>query len=400
MQSKIPKYNMIDLFSGVGGLSCGFMMEGFTPIFANDFDKEISDSYIYNHPNIEFYFGDIKKLDYNVIGKECDIKIDEVDIIVGGPPCQGYSMANRKRIENDSRNFLFLEFVRCVKHFQPKCFLIENVLGMNAEKINEDNEDKSVMNTMHDYFKGIGYEVVFTSFKSEEYGVPQYRRRIMIIGTCIKDRMDPFRLGNLGLLTKSHKSIEMIRNKGNSDQLSFELADNNKLLNPVTVWEAISDLPEIEAGEGSNEMDYLKVSQNDYQKIMRKNSIKLYNHKSTPHSEEALKRIKLIKQGENFRNLPEELKTKSVHSGAYGRLEQDFLSPTITTRFDTPSTGRVIHPFNNRTLTVREAARLQSFPDAYKFIGSRTSQGKQIGNAVPPLVAKAIAKMFINDFLS
>jgi DNA (cytosine-5)-methyltransferase 1 len=168
---------------------------------------------------------------------------------------------------------------------------------------------------------------------------------------------------------------------------------------PTTVWEAISDLPQFEDGEGEDEMSYFTKPKNSYQILMREKSKSVLNHKSTPHSSDVIKRMKLVGQGENFMSLPEELRTKSVHSGAYGRLIADYLTPTITTRFDTPSTGRVIHPFSNRTLTVREAARLQSFPDHFQFVGTRTSQGKQVGNAVPPLVAKSIAEMFIKDFL-
>ena len=402
------KFRSIDLFCGAGGLSRGFSLANFETIFANDFDKGISDTYKLNFPEVPFIDGDITELNYEEISNNFDIKPGEIDVVMGGPPCQGYSMANRKRIEQDKRNLLFLEFIKCVRYFKPKCFLIENVVGMKGENINRGDQNINVVSAINDYFENINdvkYTIGFRIFKAEEHGVPQFRRRIILVGTRITSKKRELELGRIGNLTKSHKAIENIkREKKDQNQISFlesiSNSDSDRLKDPTTVWDAISDLPNISAGEGTEELEYLSPPQNKYQSLMRNNSKYVYNHISTPHSEEALKRIKLIKQGENFKNLPKALQTKSVHSGAYGRLEAKYLAPTITTRFDTPSTGRVIHPFRNRTLTVREAARLQSFPDTHKFIGTRTSQGKQIGNAVPPLVGMKIAEMFINDFLS
>jgi DNA (cytosine-5)-methyltransferase 1 len=401
-------YNCIDLFCGSGGLARGFHSTNIKTVFANDFDKEISNSYKTNFPNTPFIEGDISSLNYNEISNNHNIQPEKIDVIIGGPPCQGYSMANRKRIEEDERNLLFLEFIRCVLYFKPKCFLIENVVGMKGESINHKNKNTSVLSAINDYFDNINevkYKIGFRTFKSEEYGVPQFRRRIILIGTRIDSKKSDLELGIIGNLLKSHKSIEGVRKeKQRQNQISLLDSITNPtssiVKEPITIWDAISDLPDIESGDGSKKMEYASTPQNNYQELMREKSNIVFNHISTPHSEETLKRIKLIKQGENFESLPKELKTKSVHSGAYGRLEANSLSPTITTRFDTPSTGRVIHPFKNRTITVREAARIQSFPDHHQFTGTRTSQGKQIGNAVPPLVGKKIAEMFIKDFLS
>ena len=309
-------------------------------------------------------------------------------------------MANRKRIEEDERNLLFLEFVRAVKEFKPKCFLIENVMGMTAEKVAIKANERSVVDSMTEYFSELGYKIAFKSFKAEEHGVPQMRRRVIVIGTNIESKFDDLKYLRIGNLEKRFLSKEDMNKIKDIQHTLFDDTLNTGLKYPTTVWEAISDLPQIKNGCGQDEMDYTSEPMNNYQRLMREHSTKVNNHVSTPHSKDVLKRMELLKQGENFKNLPEELRTKSVHSGAYGRLDADYITPTITTRFDTPSTGRVIHPYLNRTLTVREAARLQSFPDHFKFVGTRTSQGKQVGNAVPPLVAKSIAEMFIKDFLT
>ena len=391
------KVNYVDLFSGVGGLSLGLEMAGFENLFSNEFDNEIANSYIKNFPNHKMINEDINNVDFKELKSSLGLNNDSVDLIVGGPPCQGFSMANRKRIDEDPRNLLFTQFQKSVSILKPKCFLIENVMGMNSESVNISSSEFIIRENLSDYFKKIGYTIKFTSFKSEEHGVPQIRRRIMIIGTKIKDKSSLLIENKIGNLKKTFLSKDDLKKRNENQFELFVELGYDQLKDPVTVWDALSDLPGLDSEiEG---FKYNKRPQNDYQKYLRKNSKKICNHKKTPHSKETMERILLVKQGENFKNLPEHLRTKSVHSGAYGRLIANGLSPTITTRFDTPSTGRVIHPFENRSLTVREAARIQSFPDNFIFHGSRTSQGKQVGNAVPPLVGKSIGEMFIKDFL-
>jgi len=392
----MQKFHSIDLFSGVGGLSLGLEWAGFSTLFANEFDEEIGAAFQRNFPQTNVIIDDIRNIKIKTISDQFSIKND-VDLIVGGPPCQGFSMANRKRIEDDERNVLFLEYVRFVKYYQPKCFVIENVMGMNSEIVNTDSLEGNVSDAMKSYFNDLGYAISFRMFKSEEHGVPQMRRRVIVIGTRMKNKKDMLISGEIGNLDKEfYSKDDLIKNKKNIKQIDLFGAEE-VYKNPITVWDAISDLPRLKSGQMSNKYD--KAPSNDFQKYMRTGSENLHNHAATPHAEDVVQRIKLIKQGLNFESLPEELKTKSHHSGAWGRLEKNALSPTITTRFDTPSTGRVIHPVDHRTLTVREAARIQSFPDNFIFSGSRTSQGKQVGNSVPPLVALAVGRMIINDFL-
>jgi DNA (cytosine-5)-methyltransferase 1 len=396
----MAKFKLIDLFSGVGGISQGFHWAGFETVIANEFDESIGNAYKLNFPETKMIIDDIRNINFKNLMEENNINEGDIDVIAGGPPCQGFSMANRKKIEEDQRNLLFLEFVRAVKTFRPKCFLIENVMGMTAGKIAIKNTEISVVKSMTEYFEELGYIISFKSFKAEEFGVPQMRRRVIVIGTMLEDKFIGLKSQDLGNLSKEFRSKENLFKKPFIQRSFFEDEKDDLLKYPVSVWDAISDLPQFEDGDGCFEMDYLSHPQNDFQKKMREKSLKVFNHISTPHTKDVIDRIKIINQGQNHTNLPDEMRTKSVHSGAYGRLVADYISPTITTRFDTPSTGRVIHPFSNRTITVREAARLQSFPDHFKFTGTRTSQGKQVGNAVPPIVAEKIAEMFIKDFLS
>lgn len=348
------KPKVIDLFAGVGGMSLGFEKQGFDIIVANECDPLIAESYKENHKKTKMIVGDITTLDL----KESFGKYKgEVDVVIGGPPCQGFSQKGKRKTIHDERNFLFKYYVKVVELVKPKYFIMENVPNLlTAEKGYFKKEIEELFNAM-------GYSLTMGVLNASDYGVPQNRKRAVIIG------------------------------KLNGKALDLPVPLNKK----VTIWDAISDLAYLESGEGKEEQLYLNAPETDYQKKLRKNSKCLYNHIATKHSKVALERLALIPENAGREVLPEEHLTKSIYSGTWTRMRRDEISVTITTRFDTPSSGKFTHPFLNRAITVREAARIQSFPDDFKFVGNKSSQMKQVGNAVPPLLASAIAKVIIND---
>ncbi len=342
-----------DIFSGVGGLSQGFISAGFEIAFAIEFDKEIAEAYARNHPGTEMINEDICSVDVEDVKK----RHPHIDLIMGGPPCQGFSQKGKRMSINDPRNFLFQQFVRFVESFKPKYFVLENV--------------PNIITTSNGYFKDqiiesfskLGYTVNCGVLSASEFGIPQDRHRAVFIGVLGENGID---------LPKSP----------------------NKR---VTIEEAIYDLPFIGSGEGEEISKYDKKATSEYQKLLRNGEKTLYNHVATKHSDLALERLSLIPKGAGREVLPAEHRTKSIYSGTWCRLLEDGIAPTITTRFDTPSSGRFTHPILNRCLTVREAARVQSFPDSFRFYGNKTSQMKQVGNAVPPLLAYAIAQQIVNN---
>lgn len=342
-----------DLFSGVGGLSQGFMSAGFEIAFAIEFDKEIADAYASNHPGTEMINEDICGVDIEELKK----RHPHVDLIMGGPPCQGFSQKGKRLNLNDPRNFLFQQFVRFVDSYRPKYFVLENV--------------PNIITTSNGYFKNqiiesfskLGYTVNCGVLSASEFGIPQDRHRAVFIGV----------LGPKGIALPTPPKKR------------------------VTIQEAIYDLPFIGSGEGDEVSKYDKKATSEYQKMLRGKSKVLFNHVATKHSDLALERLALIPKGAGKEVLPAEHRTKSIYSGTWCRLLEDGIAATITTRFDTPSSGRFTHPILNRCLTVREAARIQSFPDTFRFYGNKTSQMKQVGNAVPPLLAYAIAQQIINN---
>lgn len=354
---------VIDLFAGCGGFSCGFEKAGYNIISAVEFDKNIAKSYEINHPTTKMIADDIKNVDNKNIFKK-----NEATVIIGGPPCQGFSMAGA-RIRNgfidDPRNYLFKHYFNVVKIVKPKIFIIENVKGLLTMKNGQIFKEIKKIFEDEKNFEKKPYKIQYTIMKSKEYGIPQNRERTIIIGSLI----------DFDLNIEINKTKEYIKS------IDKNFFDN------VTVWQALSNLPKPTI---DGKVD-IKEIQNNYQKLLVSKTGKTFNHIVTKHNSIAINRMEKIKINENFTVLNENI--KSVHSGSYGRLNPNDIAPTITTRFDTPSGGRFIHPFENRTITPREAARIQSFPDSFEFIGTKSCICKQIGNAVPPKLSYFLGTM-------
>ena len=352
------KFNVLDLFCGAGGLSWGLHKnKNFKTMVALDFDEKAANTFKQNMPETDVIVGDIT--DNSVKERIINLsKEKKVNMIVGGPPCQGYSMKGKKLGLADPRNFLFREYLNIVKELQPEIFVIENVKGLLISS-NGWFKDEIIQS-----IKQIGYEVEYGILNAADYGVPQSRERAIFI--CSKNKSIP-----LPPPTVTKKT---------------------------TVRDAISDLSYLNSGQGEFEQNYSLDAMSDYQKMMRANSRKLYNHKASNHKDVAIEKLKLIppEQGKEF--LPEEMLGKQKFKTTWGRLKWDEVSPTIDTRFDASSNGTNNHPYLHRAITPREAARIQSFDDNFIFYGSKVYIRKQIGNAVPPLLAKAIADQIENNY--
>jgi len=360
--------NVLSLFDGI---ACGRLALQRANIqvdtyYASEIEKSSIKVALTNFPDI-IEVGDVRNLNTK------DFK--DIDLMIWGSPCQNFSMAGKRQgmttkdkitidtldkylyykqqnYSFEGQSYLFWEAIRLLKEIKPKYFLIENVPNILTA------ENGLFKNEIVNLFESIGYSVNCAILKASDYGVPQDRRRAIIIG----------RQGNL---------------KPNLPKATNEL---------VTIYDAISDLEYLNSGEGEEEQKYLMPPKSKYQKVMRKNSKILYNHIATKHSTGAIEKLKMIPPGRGKEVLPKSMLTKSIYSGTWSRMLYNEQSVTITTRFDTPSSGRFTHPILNRCITVREAARIQSFPDDFVFYGSKNSQMKQVGNAVPPKLGKAIAE--------
>jgi DNA (cytosine-5)-methyltransferase 1 len=360
----------IDLFSGCGGMSLGFKMAGFNSIFASDVDENAGKTFMRNFPDTPFKVADICQ-----ITKE---EVDELtggvtpDIIIGGPPCQGFSLANKRRnkIKDDPRNKLFYQFVKFIDWYSPKAFVMENVKGLLSM------QKGKVIKTIVEEFTnaGTGYNVEYKILRASDFGVPQMRERVIIIGI----RKD------LNIIPSHPEPVGGC----------------------VTVDDAIGDLPLIHSSEGTEIQPYTIDPQNDYQRLMRKNSEMVYNHVAMRHTPRLIERFKAIKPGQDLldvwethgavkRGAPGEKSEIKFHQNNQ-RVFGDKPAPTIAASFQ----SNFIHPHLDRNFTAREGARLQSFPDDFIFEGMRTkmswenglSQYQQIGNAVPVLLAYYIAE--------
>ncbi len=341
-------FRVLDLFCGAGGLSVGLdQVKGIKTVIGVDHEKYAIETFNKNFKNAIGIVADLtdekKKKEIIELAKK-----KKVNMIVGGPPCQGFSLKGKNLGMDDPRNFLFLEFYDMVEKIKPEVFVIENVKNLlNSEK-------GYFINQIIKKFSALGYLLNPGVLNAKNYGVPENRERAIIIGSLSRS------------ISLPQPNIEEF----------------------TTVKDAISDLNYLESGEGSFESEYQTQPLSNYQKMLR--GKKLYNHQATNHSKFCLEKLSLIPAEKDKKYLPKELYGKQKFATTWSRLKWDDVSPTIDTRFDTPSNGRNSHPTLNRAITPREAARIQSFPDDFVFLGPKTAVCKQIGNAVPPLLAKAI----------
>lgn len=368
---------IIDLFAGCGGLSLGFKEAGFEVVLAIEKDTSAAETYKYNHPDTKVIVGDITAI-HNPKEYTGDV---EIDGIVGGPSCQGYSLSG-KRDPKDPRNSLFMDFLRFVELYNPKFFVMENVQGMLSMKT---KNGENVVDIVDKEIKSLGYNYEIYKLNAAEFGVPQSRIRIFFIGIREDIEFDS----------------DLLEPKG------FLFGDDQ-----ITLEEAIMDLPQINACEGSEEQFYDREPTNDYQREMRNGSKLVRNHVAMKHTKRIIERFKHIGFGQSVADVPEEFgqrkrgnpKERSGKSFSQNNMRPfpDKPSPTIPASFQ----SNFVHPYLHRNFTAREGARLQSFPDTYIFKGNRTnmswdktlSQYQQIGNAVPPLLAKGVAESIKNYF--
>jgi DNA (cytosine-5)-methyltransferase 1 len=365
-QPSRERRTVVDLFAGVGGLSFGFAHHpDFRVVAANEILPEMAAAYRLNHPDVAMFEGDIKDFSARVLRSKTQFGKQAVDLIVGGPPCQAYSTVGKRLLE-DPRAQLFKEYFRLLKELKPRMFIYENVKGLIS--MNEGQ----LLNSIMELFGSLGYEVQAVVLNAADYGVPQTRERVIVVGTT---GGSTFRYPDA-----THRDPSRAANMLNMSLPAWR-----------TLGEAIGDLQEIAAGGES--FDYATDPQNDYQKLMRLNAPKrLMDHNSPNHGMALLQLMDALPEGGGPKDLPEELRPKSGFPNTYARLWWDRPSTTITRNLGTPSSSRCVHPHVSRGLTTREGARVQSFPDRFKFSGSRTDRNLQIGNAVPCLLSVALAK--------
>ncbi len=346
----------IDLFCGAGGLSSGLEAAGFKIAVAVDFDAKACLTYNQNHKKTEIISDDIAKLKTSDVLSRANLKREDVVLIAGGPPCQGFSMANgHTRTKENPKNRLVNHFVRFVREIRPPLFLMENVLGFKSIARGK------VAQSLRARLSQLGYTTKLITLNAASYGVPQNRLRVFLIGS------------------RNGKEFQEPAPQYGSG--------NGKLL--VTVKEAIiGDLPNI-TPPGFSVGNYAAAPTGPYQFKIRGKADKLYNHIATINSELVRKRKALVPIGGNWKNVPREYcDIKVQYSATYKRLNPN--EPSITVSNYRKS--MIIHPYQNRGLSVREAARLQSFPDSYIFHGGISSMQQQVGDAVPPLLAEAVGK--------
>ncbi len=416
----------ISLFSGAGVGCYGLLEEGFECVATNEIlEKRLNIQRINRKCKLDesYISGDIK----NPETKEKILKQigfyskkfgnDRVDLVVATPPCQGMSVANHKK-KNDEikRNSLVVESIDLIKQIKPRFFILENVPSFYQTGCIDKNDNLLEIGSMIEQNLSGDYMLYDEVINFKNFGANSSRTRTLVIGVC-KEFKDFTSALEFFPDFKQEKTLKEVIGSlkpltwGEYDSADFyhsfrtypkhmqewikDLKEGQSAFE--NIQEAISDLAYLCSNEGAFESDYLNPIQSNYQALMRKDSPKLYNHQATNHSQAALEKLKLINKEQGKECLPKNLHGKQQFKSTWGRLNWNKISPTIDTRFDTPSNGTNSHPELHRSITPREAARIQSFSDNYIFYGNKTSVCKQIGNAVPPLLALAIGKAILKS---
>jgi DNA (cytosine-5)-methyltransferase 1 len=343
----MKKQKVLDLFCGAGGFSCGMEQAGVEIVAGSDNDEKALKTFQYNHKNSIAINYDLSKINYDLFEKLDTIVQDELDVLVGGPPCQGFSIAG-KRLGDDPRNKLWLAYINIIEKYNPKVVLLENVPTIVSTK------NGKILEKIVESFSEYGYDVSVKILLASHYGVPQNRKRAFFV--AVKKGLRPF--------TFPKVSNEYISTKN-----------------------ALNDLPLLNSSLGEEEMRYEIKAKNKYQQEMRGNSQFIFNHTAVNHTVKTKEIISLVPDGGNYKNLPIHLQGTRKVNIAWTRMNSENACFTIDTGHN-----HHFHYEANRVPTVRECARIQSFPDKFKFLGTRTSQYRQVGNAVPPLLGKALAK--------
>lgn len=376
----------IDLFSGAGGLAEGFRQAGWSVLAGNDADAHAGETFRLNFPEASFFEGSIAHLDPAALLADAGLKPGELDCLIGGPPCQSFSYNNHQRSATNARAQLFRRYLSVVKALNPKTLVMENVPGMLTIG------GGRIVNEIEGELGDLGYQVEIRILYAEDFGVPQTRRRVFVVASRVGPPGEMFPIGTHGPATKPDPATNPFVHR-------WELPSGRQALPLVTVGEAIGDLPKLWSGGGKPERSYSRPVRSAFQATARKGAQTLHNHICHALTPALIERIVHVPEGGNWRDIPRRLLTagmrrakKSCHTKRYGRLDRDGLSSTLLTKCD-PHWGAYVHPTQNRTISVREAARLQGFPDRFRFAGPFIhSHYTQVGNAVPVPVAKALGK--------
>ncbi|WP_134669257.1 DNA cytosine methyltransferase [Halorussus marinus] len=393
---------VIDLFCGTGGFTYGFEThpsDQFEVLLGLDKKDVAAETFERNHPDAEVVNADIREWPPEKTARQTDVTPDDVDVIVGGPPCQGFSSIRPDRGDDvlDERNGLYSDFIEYVAYYEPDFFVMENVVGLAT------HEDGETIGQILDDTRHIGYTADWRILNAANFGLPQRRERLIMIGAADEREIefpDPTHEADGRTIGYRDKS-KVVTTQPTLD--SFR--DAKALREARTIVDAIGDLPELEAGERA--VEYTQPPQNRYQASLRDGSAELTLHEATDHGEKMLTIIR--HSGPNKQTTIENLERSpevddvddyitTGYSSSYSRLDPDLPSVTMTVNFIHPASNKCIHPTQDRALTPREGARIQSFPDSFEFVGNRSDVVEQIGNAVPPLLGRVLAEHVVGMY--